>query len=136
MPIVELEPGSRKRSMQSNNLWIRMCLRSKRTTTFFRLKSTTWLLNSKLMKSPCVPAGIISKCTTVDCEDYTLLAAGATECTTSDTKDGSRKMRLCRVKKFSISRWNDNSSIPTMQIGYFRVERSRETVMFISAQLQ
>lgn len=51
-----------------------------------RSRSTTWLLDSKLMKSPCVPAGIISKCTTVDCED-SALAAGARERTTSDTKE-------------------------------------------------
>lgn len=106
MPIVGLEPGSRKRSMVFNNLWIRMCLWSKRTTTFFPLKSTTWLLNSKLMKSPCVPAGIISKCTTVDCEDYTIISGG---------RDG--------VHEFRHQRWiKEDALVPSKDILHLSME--------------
>lgn len=59
---------------------------------FFSLRSTTWLLSSKLMKSPCVPAGIISKCTTVDCEDYAFISGGR-----DGDQKGSGKMRLFGV---------------------------------------
>lgn len=91
-----------------------MCLQSKRTTTFFPLKSSTWLLNSKLMKSPCVPAGIISKCTTVD---YAFIS-GRDGSLTSEVRHQRRIKRLFGVKKFSISLFirSDRSTIPDLRI--------------------
>lgn len=110
-----------------------MCLRSKRTTTFFPLKSTTWLLNSKLMKSPCVPAGIISKCTTVDCEDYAFISGGRDGSLTSEFRRESRALVGVGKDIFSISLREymyirrDRSSIPKMgeMGGLFRVERCK-----------